>query len=263
MKIWHNQKNGFDYRKYRDAVYAMTPNLQISDGKLWIKAKNAAKLTKSSAKLLANNPGNIALAAGLAFAGAGVGAVGATVGGIAVGVTKTIYKNRAKGLRLVAPTVAGFDSWYVRAAFITGLMDLSFFAPGTTMFANSFLKGRFLASPMSKGVMGMGSSLISLGLSGFAVAKAVLNGDEEDVIEQYIPKMLLASPMGIGATSMFAAGRLAYTTIYNPEKYQYDNLNYWQDDKERMGSAYFSAPGYAAAKGTWRFMQKEWHEFRY
>jgi hypothetical protein len=263
MKIWHNQKNGFDYRKYRDAIYAMTPNLEISDGKIWKKTKNAARLTKSTARLLANNPGNIALAAGLAFSGAGLGAAGATLGGIAVGVTKTMYKNRAKGLRLVAPTVAGFDSWYVRAALITGLMDLSFFAPGTTMFANSVVKSRFLASPMSKGVMGMGSSLISLGLSGFAVAKAILNGDEEDVIEQYIPKMLLASPMGIGATSMFAAGRLGYNTIYNPEKYQYDNINYWQDDARRIGSSYLSAPVYAGAKGTWRFIQKEWDEYRY
>lgn len=263
MKIWHNQKNGFDYRKFRDAVYSTTPNLELSDGKIFIKAKNAAKLTKSSAKLLASNPGSVALAAGLAFSGAGLGVAAATAGAVGVGVTKTLWKNRAKGLRLVNPTHAGFDSIFIRQFLITGLMDLSFFSPGTTMFANSWLKSGFLSSPMSKGVMGMGSSLISLGISSFMVAKAMLNGDEEKVIEQYVPKMLLATPLGIGATAMFAAGRLGHSTIYDPEKYSYDNINYWRDDRRRFLEPYVSSLGYSLGKGTWSLMKKGWYEFRY
>jgi len=230
---------------------------------MFIKAKNAARLTKSSARVIADNPGAVGLAAGLAFTTAGVGGVAATAGAIGVGVTKTLYKNRAKGLRLVNPTNAGFDSIFIRQFLVTGLVELSFFAPGTTMFANAWLKSRFFASPMSKGVMGMGSSLISLGISSFMVAKAMLEGDEEEVIEQYIPKMLMSSPMGIGASAMFAAARLGHSTIYDPEKYHYDNLKYMQDDKRRLVGSFISEPGYAAVLGMSRYIQKGWYEMRY
>ena len=109
----------------------------------------------------------------------------------------------------------------------------------------------------------MGSSLISLGISSFMVAKAMLNGDEEEVIEQYVPKMLLATPLGIGATAMFAAGRLGHSTIYDPEKYSYDNINYWRDDRRRFLEPYVSSLGYSLGKGTWSLMKKGWYEFRY
>jgi len=245
MKIWHVQKAGFDLRQFKQAVRSMTPDMQLPDGTLNTKAMNAFRLGKSGVKLLAMNPLTIGIMSGATASALGAGMLG-IYGAGALGM---LGSNRSKQMRKANPFVASFNSTFIRQGMVTLLMDLVISAPGTTLLANSWLKSRFFANPLSKGIAGMSSSMMSLGIGLTQVASALLRGDEEGEIEKLLPKMLFNTPIGIGGSVLFAAGQWAFDTKFaHPEKYNLRNLNYFEDHKRRALQPFipFGGLGYEA-----------------
>ena len=245
MKIWHVQKAGFDIRTFTKAVRSMTPDLELSNGKFNTKAMNAFRLGTSGIKLLATNPLTKGVAAGLIAGGLGASMPLAYLATAGV----TLGSNKSKKMRKVNNYVAHFNSAFIRQAMVTGLMDLVIFGAPATLLANSWLKRNFFASGMSKGIQGMGSSAISLGIALTQIAAGLLKGEDEKEIEKLIPRALFHTPIGIGAGALYAAGKWAQDVYRHDRKYELENLDHWEDNRKRALSPYipFGKFGYGVA----------------
>ena len=73
---------------------------------------------------------------------------------------------------------------------------------------------------MSKGIQGMGSSAISLGIALTQIAAGLLKGEDEKEIEKLIPRALFHTPVGIGAGALYAAGKWAQDVYRHDRKYE-------------------------------------------
>jgi len=219
MKIWHNQKAGFDYRQFRDALISQTPNLVDSKGRMDKKAINGFKLGLSGARLLSNL---------LILENPVVRAAGALLG-----------SKRSRVQRMANPYVASVNSNAVRQVMVAVLMDLVIYAPGTSLVIGSILRSSFFSNPLWKGIGGMGSSIVSLGILSGSMAKSLLTGDDEDEWKKHIPSFVRYSPVGIGANSFISLLMWGHKKAFNPNEANKRNKNFNEDHLSRAVSPYF------------------------
>ena len=184
MKIWHNQKAGFDWRLARDAVLSVTPDIVDSKGRVDKKIANGFRLGYGGLKVLSNlallNP---AIRVGLWAAGS----------------------NLTKSMRKVNPELAAFNSFFFRAGSIQFIMDYMIFAPGSAMMANAFAKRAYYGSTSMKGIAGAGSGMLSVAFATIAMANHIIRGDDLEDWDVYASRWLRHTPIGVGGVWAFEA----------------------------------------------------------
>jgi hypothetical protein len=219
MKIWHNQKAGFNWRLWRNHLISVTPNLKppTSRGN---KAYNTIQLGVSLAKV----PFNLNLTPS---------AKGAT--------------------RLVNPYQVSNQSNFIREGLITALFDFVIFAPGATHWMARQGKKTYFANPLAKGMSGLANGQISALMAMTLFVKNLLTGEDEDKEgKEYhaFQKVLRAVPLGIGGMSGVAGIMHIWNKIFDKDEAERRNKNMNDNDLQRAIGPYvpLGTTGYKAGE---------------
>ena len=223
MKIWHNQKSGFNYRLWRNEIISTTAVKYNKQGK-----KQGGKLydTFQLGVSMAKIPFNI-----------------------------TLRPSARHAARLVNPYSASNHSNFLREGLITALFDLVIFAPGATHFMARQAKSTYFANPLAKGMQGLASSHLSAGIAISMWAANLLRGDDLDEEgDEYHPfeKLLRAFPLGVGGMAAISGGMYVWNKLFDKDEAERKNKDIWDDYHKRTFGAYtpLGSTGYEAAKAT-------------
>ena len=224
MKIWHNQKIGFNWRLWRNHLLSVTPNLKPPTSRS-NKAYNTIQLGVSMAKV----PFNI-----------------------------NILPSSKKATRLVNPYQASNQSNFIREGLVTMLFDFIIFAPGTTHWMARQGKKTYFANPLAKGMSGLANGQISAMIAMTLFVKNLLTGfiggDKDEKGDEYHPfqKILRALPLGIGGMSAIAGVQHLWTKMFDKDEAERRNKNMFEDHEKRAVSPYypFGTSGYNIHQGV-------------
>lgn len=210
MKIWHNQKAGFNWRLWRNHLISVTPNLKPPTSRS-NKAYNSIQLGVSLAKV----PFNLNLTPGAKAAG-----------------------------RLVNPYQVSNQSNFIREGLVTALFDFMIFAPGATHWMARQGKKTYFANPLAKGMSGLANGQISAIMAMTLFVKNLLtgfiSGDKDEEGEEYhaFQKVLRAVPLGIFGMSLVSGVMWAGKKMFDKDEAEKRNKSMFEDHGKRAISPY-------------------------
>jgi len=160
MRIWHQQKAGFDSRLLRDWSRSVTPlgkmrkfRIAANMPRLFLSTYTTDSLNKIWRKIISGGTSQPLLAQ-----------------------------------RKVNPFSAAGYSGNLRMGIITGMLDLWLYAPGSTALLMGVLPKRFLQGQAVRGIQGAGSSAISSALLASTILHALFTGEEDQDWDEYVSK---------------------------------------------------------------------------
>ena len=222
MKIWHNQKQGSNWRIMRNDIISRTSGLK-NPNSFGNKVNNSFRLGVSGIKvpidwLFNFNP---------LFSIEG---------------STNLGRGSLKAQREVNPYSAGSFTLNIREGLITVLMDMVVFAPGATFAMSPFIKSAFFKNQhMGKGMQGMGSPLISLAIAITQWSRFLLSGEKEDQPEEEYniwQKTLRAGPIGIGGMSAIAAMMWVHQKMFDKDLAEKRHKTLMEDPFRRFITPY-------------------------
>jgi len=178
MKIWHNQKSGFDFRIWRDAAIARTNTLDSM-----YKLRLAGNVALMPAKSL--------------------------IDGATSMFTRIIGDKRAgMGVtRRAAPFQASYNSSTLRQGLVTALFDVFIYGPGGRWVAKPIAKlayGGGSGSMVLKGVSGMSSTMLSGLYAAGALTYSMIQGEDETDWDEKLMKFYRYTPFGVGLSQILS-----------------------------------------------------------
>ena len=219
MKIWHNQKSGFNYRLWRNEIISTTAKYKPPTSRS-NRMYNTIQMGVSMAKI----PFNL-----------------------------TLRPSARNATRLVNPYAASNHSNFIREGLVTMLFDLVIFAPGASFYGAQAMKSTFFSNPLAKGMQGLASAHISAGLALSMWAFNLLNGEDKDEEgDEYhaFEKVLRATPLGVGGMALASAGMYVWTRMFDKDELERRNKGFYDDKLKQAISPYLplGTTGYEGAK---------------